>query len=398
MKGSGAPNQAPPDKVLVRGVNWLGDAVMTTPALCRLREHFPAAQISLLSPSWLAPIWEHHPAINSILESTPGESPLRVGRRLRLQKFDLALVLPNSPRSAIETWLAGIPRRIGYARRWRNWFLTERIAPRGQAVSMRKRSAREIRQLSAEDPLLVAQGVTFEPAAHQVYEYLTLISALGGDPSPVPPKLVITPSEAKAAEAKFHLTALARAGHLLLGLNPGAEYGPAKRWPVERFAAAARAIHARTNAAFLIFGGQSDISLAASLEAALREPNPGAAKQSIPSLNLCGQTTLRELMALLTHCDMLLTNDTGPMHVAAALGTPVLAFFGSTAPGLTGPGLPGGAMHRLLQTPTPCAPCFRRVCPIDFRCMTGLSVERVADETLRALTSQKTKTPVSPKC
>jgi heptosyltransferase-2 len=367
---------------------------MTTPALSRLREHFPEAQISLLAPSWLAPIWEHHPAIDSILESTPGESPLRVGRRLRLQKFELALVLPNSPRSALETWLAGIPRRIGYARHWRNWFLTERVGPRARAVLMRKRSVREIRHLSAEGSLQVVQEVGFEPAAHQIHEYLALIGALGGDPSPVAPTLVVTPDETKAVEAKFHLAALARTGRLLLGMNPGAEYGPAKRWPVERFAAAARAIHARTNAAFLIFGGQSDISLAASLEAALREPSQGALKESIPLRNVCGQTTLRELMALLTHCDMLLTNDTGPMHLAAALGTPVLAFFGSTAPELTGPGLPGGSMHRLLQTPTPCAPCFRRICPIDFRCMTGLSVERVADEAVRALPSQKTKAPV----
>lgn len=393
MKGS-ASNPAPPGKVLVRGVNWLGDAVMTTPALSRLREHLPEAQISLLAPSWLAPIWEHHPAIDSILQSTPGEGPLRVGRRLRLQKFDLALVLPNSPRSALETWLAGIPRRIGYARRWRNWFLTERVAPRVHAVSMRKRSVREIRQRSMEGGLQVSPGVTFEPAAHQIHEYLALIAALGGDPSPVPPNLVATPDEAKAVEVKFHLAALTRHGRPLIGLNPGAEYGPAKRWPIERFAAAARIIHTRTNAAFLIFGGRNDVPLAASLEAVLKTHSQGAPNESFLTQNVSGQTTLRELMALLTHCNLLLTNDTGPMHVAAALRTPVLALFGSTAPGLTGPGLPGGSMHRLLQKPTPCAPCFRRVCPIDFRCMTGLSVERVADAAVQALITQSAKASV----
>jgi heptosyltransferase-2 len=223
---------------------------------------------------------------------------------------------------------------------------------------------------------------------------LELAAALGADASPLPPKLIITPEEAKAVGKKFNLAALVSPGRPLLGLNPGAEYGPAKRWPVERFAAAGRAIHARAEVAWLVFGGQGDIPLAASLEAVLRESNRAGGKEDFPLKNVCGQTTLRELMALLTHCRVLLTNDTGPMHVAAALDTPVVALFGSTALELTGPGLPGGSTHRLLQSPPPCAPCFRRVCPIDFRCMTGISVESVVDETLEALAGQKTNTQV----
>jgi heptosyltransferase-2 len=252
---------------------------------------------------------------------------------------------------------------------------------------MRKRSVREIRQLSAHCRLEVAQGDKFGPAAHQIHEYLALIAALGGDPSPVTPNLVATPDEAKAVEEKFHLAGLTRNGRPLIGLNPGAEYGPAKRWPIERFAAAARTIHARTNAAFLIFGGRNDIPLAASLEAVLKTQSQGAPNESFLTQNVSGQTTLRELMALMTHCNLLLTNDTGPMHVAAALGTPVLALFGSTAPELTGPGLPDETAHHLLRGQSPCAPCFRRSCPVDFRCMTGISVDQVVQEVVQMLAS-----------
>lgn len=383
MPGSSAPNTTTPRKLLVRGVNWLGDAVMTTPALYRLREHLPETQISLLTPALLASLWEHHPAIDSVLTFTRSESPLRVASRLRPERFDSAIILPNSPRSAIETWLAGIPRRIGYPRAWRSCFLTERIAPRAETVRMHKRSAREVRHLVSGSSQ-VAHVIRFSPSAHQIYDHLQLAAALGANSSTLPPKLVIASDEAKAVEIKFNLAALVGEGQPLLGLNPGAEYGPAKRWPVERFAAAARVVHTRTGAACLVFGGQGDIPLAASLENALRESN-GALKEGVPVKNLCGQTTLRELMALLTRCHALLTNDTGPMHVAAALGTPVVALIGSTAPELTGPGLPGDSMHRLLRTSPPCAPCFRRVCPIDFRCMISIAVERVVEEVVQAL-------------
>jgi len=152
----------------------------------------------------------------------------------------------------------------------------------------------------------------------------------------------------------------------LLGLNPGAEYGPAKRWPVEKFIAAAQEIQRQTNCGCVILGGKGDQMLADEIAGAV----PGAR-------NLAGKTSLRELMALLKLCRVLLTNDTGPMHVAAALGTPVVVPFGSTSPGLTGPGLPGDPRQRLLKSDAPCSPCFLRECPIDFRCMNGLSIERV---------------------
>jgi len=406
-------------RILVRGTNWLGDAVMTTPALLRLREKFPDAHITLLTPEKLADLWRHHPSIDSVITFAAGEGPLSVALKLHplnlkrfdeLPKvepgdtlartlarvfirvantlsasasnwrlgFDLALVLPNSPRSALEVWLAGIPQRIGYARPWRNWFLTTRVTPRPDAVKMQKRSVGKIKVL--------IRGTGFQPVnhpntgqrpvpplnAHQIHEYLHLVAALGANPEPLPPTLFVTPEEIEAVKKKFGLSEIKRP---LFGLNPSAEYGPAKRWPVEKFIATAREIQHRTNCTWLTFGGQADTAIANRIESAI--PSPPSA-----ILNLAGKTSLRELMALLKICRMLLTNDSGPMHVAAALGTPVVVPFGSTSPELTGPGLPGDARHRLLKSDAPCSPCFLRECPIDFRCLNGMSIERVVEAVL----------------
>jgi heptosyltransferase-2 len=348
---------------------------MATPALLRLREKFPDAHITLLTPEKLCDLWINHPAVNEMIAFTSGENVFTVGKKLRAGGFDLALVLPNSPRSAIESWLAGIPQRIGHARPWRNWFLTMRVAPRPDAVKMRKRSVAEIRQLVAADVSRrdTSNGRVLTNAnAHQIHEYLHLVAALGANPEPLLPQLVVTPDEIEAVKKKFGLSEIKRS---IFGLNPGAEYGPAKRWPVEKFIAAAREIQNRTNCTWLTFGGKPDAALANRIESAI--PSPPSA-----ILNLAGKTSLRELMALLKICRVLLTNDTGPMHVAAALGTPVVVPFGSTSPELTGPGLPGDARHRLLKSDAPCSPCFRRECPIDFRCLNGISVERVVEAVL----------------
>ena len=153
-----APSSHPPSSILhprsilVRGTNWLGDAVMTTPALLRLRERFPDAHIALLCPKKLADLWLHHPAVDETIAFAPGESVFSIARRLRAGSFDLALVLPNSPRSALEVLLAGIPRRVGGARPWRNFFLTQAVPPRADAVRMRKRSETEIKKLISVNP------------------------------------------------------------------------------------------------------------------------------------------------------------------------------------------------------------------------------------------------------
>jgi heptosyltransferase-2 len=361
-------------RILVRGTNWLGDAVMTTPALLRLREKFRDAQIALLTPEKLRVLWIGHPAINETISFVPGESVFSVGKKLRAGKFDLTLVLPNSPRSAIETWLAGIPQRIGYARPWRNFFLTQPVAPRADAVKMRKRSVAEIKKLISQLP---APSSQLPASVHQIHEYLHLAAALGANPEPLPPQLFVTPGETEAAKKKFGLVEIAQP---IFGLNPGAEYGPAKRWPVERFIAAAREIQNRTNCAWLIFGGKNDSPTANQIASQLPSANSHL-------LDLSGKTSLRELMSLLKTCRVLLTNDSGPMHVAAALGTPVVAPFGSTSPELTGPGLPGDTRHRLLKSGVPCSPCFRRECPIDFRCMNGIAVKHVVAAVIEAATA-----------
>ncbi|MGO9586061.1 MAG: lipopolysaccharide heptosyltransferase II [Limisphaerales bacterium] len=363
-------------RILIRETNWLGDAVMTTPALMRLREKFPDAHITLLTPEKLRDLWLAHPAVNEMISIAPAENVFSVGRKLRAGNFDLALVLPNSPRSALEAWLAGIPQRVGGARPWRNFFLTQAVPARTEAVKMRKRSPGEIRRLAAAGVSRRTDRndrvFTNAAAAHQLYEYLHLVAALGANPEPLTPQLVVTPGEIEAVRKKFGLNEIQRP---LFGLNPGAEYGPAKRWPVEKFIAAASDIQTRTNCTWLVFGGRADVDIANRIESAI--PSPPSA-----ILDLAGKTSLRELMALLKLCRVLLTNDTGPMHVAAALGIPVVVPFGSTSPELTGPGLPGDAWHRLLKSDAPCSPCFRRECPIDFRCLNGISAGRVVEAVL----------------
>jgi len=362
-------------RILVRGVNWLGDAVMTTPALMRLREAFPEAHIALLTPDKLAGLWSHHPAVNEIIAFDAGEGVLSTSRRLRAGRFDLALVLPNSPRSALETWLARIPQRVGYARPWRSLFLTTRVPRRTDAVKMRKRSVGEIKRLVSRD---TDHGSRPTPpaSAHQIHEYLHLAATLGADSSPLAPKLFLTTDEQASFQNRFLDTDQSKvdgSAPLWCGLNAGAEYGPAKRWPVERFIAAANEVSRRTGCHWLILGGRSDASIAEQVAAGVSS-----------FTNLCGRTTLRELMTALWFCRVLLTNDSGPMHVAAALGTPVVVPFGSTSPELTGPGLPGDSRQQLLKPAAPCAPCFLRICPIDFRCMTGITVERVVAAVLQA--------------
>jgi heptosyltransferase II len=361
-----------PRRILVRGTNWLGDAVMTTPALLRLREIFPDAHIALLTPEKLRDLWANHPAVNETISFAPDESVFVVGKKLRAGKFDLALVLPNSPRSALETWLAGIPQRIGYVRPWRNFFLTQTVAPRADAVKMQKRSVSEIKMLISGTPDARPRTPN---SAHQIHEYLHLVAALGANPEPIAPQLFVTPDEIDAAKKKFGLEKITGP---IFGLNPGAEYGPAKRWPAEKFIATAREIQRRTNCVWLIFGGEGDMELAERINSELQTPNSKLR-------NLAGKTLLRELMSLLKLCRVLLTNDSGPMHVAAALGTPVVVPFGSTSPELTGPGLPGDPRHRLLKSYAPCSPCFLRECPIDFRCMNGIGVERVVEAVVEAL-------------
>jgi heptosyltransferase II len=368
-------------RILVRGVNWLGDAVMTTPALLRLREAFPAAHITLLTAEKLQDLWRSHPAVDDLLTFKPDASVVSVGWRLRERQFTHALVLPNSPRSALEVCLAGVPFRMGYARPWRNRLLTHPVPLRPGAAAMHKRTAREIQQLITRPGPANQPGEPWPARAHHIYEYLHLVAEVGASPRPLTPRLRAE-EFADTGLARYFPVDSQRTG-CVIGLNPGAEYGPAKRWPLECFADAANELYRRLDCEFLIFGGLGDVGLAEQLRVRLAAP---LAHGHVTSL--AGKTRLGELMSALKHCRVLVTNDTGPMHLAAALGTPVVVPFGSTSPELTGPGLPGDSRHRLLQAGVPCAPCFLRHCPIDLRCLKGIRPERVVAAVLEVMSAR----------
>jgi len=377
MNEASANDNRQPKRVLVRGVNWLGDAVMTTPALLRLRQAKPGAHISLLTHENLADLWREHPALDSLLTFSSGESLPAVTAKIRAGKFQVGVAFPNSHRAAIELWLGRVPQRVGYRSSWRSWLLTTRVERSSGFVRMHKRSVSEIQNLIrfSAPPFRHAPP----PAAHQIHHYLRLVAALGANPQPVAPRVVVSDAEVETARNKFGLPG----DRPLLGLNAGAEYGPAKRWPAERFAEAAVKIRERVSCRWAIFGSSSDVELTSKIAAEVTQRAPCTTRDA--PINLAGRTSLRELCALLKLCRVLLTNDTGPMHLAAALGTPVVAIFGSTSPDLTAPGLPGDSQHRLLSSDAACSPCYRRECPIDFRCMRGIAIEPVVGAVLDVL-------------
>ena len=226
-----------------------------------------------------------------------------------------------------------------------------------------------------------------DAAAHQSLEYLHLVAALGADPSPLPPRLHLLSGEAGLIGEKFGIVPGPRP---IFGLNAGAEYGPAKRWPAERFVLAATEIHRATNCRWLVFGGAGERALGEFITQGILDAvglsHASTVRQEVV-LNLAGRTSLREFMGLLAACGVVLTNDSGPMHVAAALGTPVAALFGSTSPELTGPPL-GDGNNAVIKALVPCSPCFRRECPIDFRCMMDIEVRRVVEIVLGLVRAQ----------
>lgn len=353
-------------RILVRASNWIGDTVMTFPTVQRLRELESQAHISILCPAKLQDLWAHNPFVNEVLPFAPQPRPAD----LRRGHFDLALILPNSFRSAWEAWRAGIPRRVGFAGHHRRWLLTD--------VVLESRSEHAIRQQRT------VAGTTFEvkhypSIRHQAHRYLDLISHLGGNRDFIAPKLWLAAGELPALN-KF----LTEGQRPFLGLNAGAEFGPAKRWLPERFAEAARRIGDEFPCRWLIFGGPSDVAMANDIETRLREHLRG--ERDV--VNVAGKTTLPELCQLLSFCKLLVTNDTGPMHLAYALGTPLVAVFGSTSPELTGP---VGPRCEIVRANVECTPCFLRQCPVDFRCMNSIQIESVVAAALRLLKTDELK-------
>ena len=338
-------------RILVRSTNWVGDAVMSLPALEALRARFPRAEIVLLSKPWVSELYWHHPAVNrQIIYKPKGEhrGPLgfqRLVRELRAERFDAALLFQNAFQAAWMAWLAGIPLRIGYARDGRSLLLHDAIEP----------------------PPPAAYG-------HQVYYYLQLLFRAGiiAKPQPVE-EIRLHLSEAEATWASRKIDALGLGGpRFLVGLAPGAAFGPAKRWLPERFGGLADRLIGALNADVLIFGSATERPLAEKIAGTMKHTPAIAA----------GETSLRQLLALMARCRLMVVNDSGPMHLAAALGVPLVAIFGSTDERATGP---LGAQVRVVKRGVECSPCGRRECPIDFRCMRDLSVEEVYRATLEAV-------------
>ncbi len=373
-----------PARILVRGVNWLGDAVMSTPAMLRLREAHPEALITLLTAAKLTELFQGHPAIDEVISFQPGDNVWTVGRRLRQGRYELGLILPNSPRSALELWLGRVTKRVGLAAPLRNLLLNVPVRALAESTPMVKRSARDIRALISRPGKL--HRLTPPVRAHHIQHYLHLAAAAGASPEPLAPFIPVTGLEVKAARARFGLNQRST-----LALVPGAEYGPAKRWPADRFASVAIAAQHRWQCQWVILGGVGDVAIAEQIAAHIIRGCRGKEGKDAAAapLVLAGRTSLRELSAILKHCKAVLTNDTGPMHLAAAVGTPVVVPFGSTSPELTGPGLPGDNPHACLRVDVPCAPCFRRKCPIDFRCMLQIGAVEVFENLTRMVESSR---------
>lgn len=328
---------------------------MCEPALRGLRKLFPDAQIALLVKPAVADLFVGHPALTRVLTyDTKGRHAGLSGKwalagQLRRQGFDLAVLFQNAFEAAFLTFLAGVPRRYGYATDGRSLLLSDPVA------------APDRRTL-----------------VHQVHYYWELLKPLGltGDPSA--PELVVFPEEDQAMAGRFAQGGLT-ATDVVVGINPGSTYGGAKRWLPERFAEVTERL-CRTiresreqQASVVIFGAKGEEQLGREI----------AARLSSRSLILSGATTIRELMAAVKRCAMLLTNDTGPMHIASAFQVPVVAIFGPTDWRTTSP---FGSAHTIVRQPVDCAPCLLRECPIDHRCMTRVTVDQVYDAATKQLT------------
>ncbi len=329
-----------PFRILVRSTNWLGDAVMSIPTVRALAAGRPDARVTVLTPAKLADLWREVPGVAEVL-SIPAKTGVAGVAALvrRAGPFDAAVLLPNSLRAALEAFLGRVPRRVGFSGHRRRWLLN---------------------QVVIEDTTPATE--TGDPRRNQTYRYARLAEAVGAA------EIDVSSSAAPAS--------VERGGWRRVGLCPGAEYGPTKRWPAERFAEAAKLISAQVACGWTIFGVAKDAPYAETIQAALGERCE----------NLVGKTTLAELITALRRCEVLLTNDTGTMHLAAYLGVPVAAVFGSTDPVLTAPLVPPERL-RVLRRQVECSPCFLRECPLDLRCLHAVTPEMAAAVVLELLPS-----------
>jgi heptosyltransferase-2 len=319
-------------RLLVRAPNWVGDVVLSLPALRDLRRNFPGARMEVLARRTVADLYRAVPEVEAVRAfDAPGEASEAA------RGFDLAVILPNSFASAWQVFRARVPQRWGRATDGRGLLLTRRALP---------------------SPGLGGRS--------QVYYYRAMLAGLGLAVSASPDASLSCPTEWRSAGER-----LLGGGDGWVGLAPGASFGPAKRWPPSRYAAVGDAL-ARHGFRVVLLGSPAEEALSSRVASGmLHSP-----------LDLAGRTSLPELVGVLSGLRLLVTNDSGPMHLAAALGTPLVAVFGPTDERETAP---GGDRARLLREPVSCAPCLLRECPIDHRCMRRVGAERVATEALALL-------------
>jgi len=331
-----ALNPSSISRLLVRSTNWLGDAVMSLPAIRCLRQLFPHAHIAVAARPWVADLYARESSIDRVILYPPGKglrAKREFARRLRAEWFDAAILLQNAFDAALIAWLAGIPERIGYRRDGRGWLLTQAIR--------------------VPDPGDIPR--------HERFYYLELLRRAGWLERFPASEAIRLEGIGEAREKGLpHLRALGIDGPAI-GISPGAAYGNAKRWLPERFAEVARKF---SPSPVVVFGSAGERDLCA--EVAAQIPN---------ACNLAGGTTLREFIDLAAACRLFLTNDSGAMHIASALAVPTVAVFGATDDTTTGP---TGPLARVVRAHAECSPCLLRECPIDHRCMTAVSAAAVA--------------------
>lgn len=371
------PVNASAEKILIRGVNWIGDAIMSMPAIAALRRCFPESRISLLTDEKLLDIWMKHREIDEVIVFKKTEGIFSVAKKLRERNFDLGITFPNSHRAAIEMWLGSVKQRIGYSAFLRSPFLTHNVKPLHRFVKIQKLTPKMVKAI-IDGRLKHPLQIDANRPVHHIFNYLVLVQFAGAEPKLSEPKIEIPMEETIEAKRKFKIK---NSEKPLIGIIPGAEYGPAKRWLRERFAQTAIALHKKTGCEICVFGAKADRLICLEISSLIRS---GVGNSAVVE-NLAGQTTLRELCAALKLCDVVISNDTGPMHIAAAVGTRVIAIFGSTSPELTAPGLPGSTRHIIISSNQKCSPCFLSNCPIDFRCMRSITVDSVVEAALKML-------------
>lgn len=339
-------------RIAVRLTNWVGDVVMNTPFLERLRRVYPGARITVIGRKSTTPLLEHHPHVDDVWTIDDRTVPGRVEylSRLRLGRFDLGYLLPNSFQTAMLFRLGGVPRRVGYDRDGRGWLLTHPVPLRPDDL-----------------------------AVHEVRYYLRILDVVApasrGAAGPL--KLVVNEEE-KSAIRQWLSGRGIRGDGQLLAVNPAAFYGTAKRWLPDRFARTARNLADSMGAQVVVTGLSTERDIA---DAVCEGGGAGF-------YNAAGEMSLRQLMAFLSISRLFITNDSGAMHVAAALGTPLVAVFGSTDWVTTAP---LGEFSRIVRWETPCAPCLLRHCPIDHRCMTRISPAHVIEASEQLLAETGTR-------